>query len=101
MDNWGDPGPVFLVDYVHTTYRSDIKLGIPHPAGDGDLKLVEDCVYYDGVYYGDWSVFPASLLEEEPELKARLAEYEGAKATPPKGDSPGADRKRVAQGSRA
>ena len=84
LEDWGRRGPVFLVDYVHVTYLWDIKLGIPEPAGDGDLERVEDLIYYDGVYYGDWSVFPAALLEEDVELKARLTTYDAKKATPPK-----------------
>jgi len=86
LDSWGRQGPVFLVDYVHVTYLSDIKLGIPEPAGDGDLRFVEDLVYYDGVYYGDLSVFPPSLLEHELELAARVGAFEPSKAVVP--DSP-------------
>lgn len=69
MTDWGTVGPVFLVTYVHTTYGSDIKLGIPHvvageeAAGDGDLEVDDQgLVYYDGVWYGDWSVAPISML---------------------------------------
>jgi len=83
LECWGSQGPVFLVDYVHVTYCGGLKLGIPEPAGDGDLRYVGDLVYYDGVYYGDWSVFPEALLEREPRLKARLATYHPALATPP------------------
>ena len=84
LEDWGSQGPVFLVDYVHVTYLWDIKLGIREPAGDGDLERVEDLIYYDGIYYGDWSVFPAALLEKDAELKARLTTYRAEKATPPK-----------------
>src|SRR5437870_1469940 len=84
MDNWGSQGPVFLVRYVHNTYHADLKLGIPEPAGDGDLKIEDGLVYYDGIYYGDWSVFPASLIEREPALKSRLRVFDKTKATPPK-----------------
>jgi hypothetical protein len=80
LDNWGSKGPVFLVDYVHVTYRFDIKLGVPEPAGDGDLKFADDLVYYDGVYYGDWSVFPEALLNQEPELRLRLTTFDHKKA---------------------
>jgi hypothetical protein len=83
MDNWGTQGPVFLVDYVHVTYRCDIKLGIPEPAGDGDLRFVDDLVFYDGVYYGDWSVFRSQILEGDQ--LARVVEYDASKATPPDG----------------
>lgn len=82
LDNWGSQGPVFLVDYVHVTYAGDIKLGIPEPAGDGDLRYVGDLVYYDGHYYGDWSVFDPRILDSEQ--KARVTTYDAAKAEPPR-----------------
>ena len=81
LETWGSQGPVFLVDYVHVTYLCDIKLGIPEPAGDGDLRFVEDLVYYDGAYYGDWSVFSPDILEADQ--RARVAEYDANKAQPP------------------
>jgi hypothetical protein len=83
LDTWGTQGPVFLVRYVHVTYLCDIKLGIDEPAGDGDLHFVKDLVFYDGCYYGDWSVFPASLLESDAELKSRLTTYAPRKAIAP------------------
>lgn len=82
LSDWGTQGPVFLVDYVHVTYQGDIKLGIPEPAGDGDLRYVEDLLFYDGVYYGDWSVFSPDLLDWEQ--KARVTEYDPRKAERPK-----------------
>lgn len=81
LEEWGSQGPVFLVDYVHVTYLCDIKLGIPEPAGDGDLRFVEDLVYYDGIYYGDWSVFSPDILEADQ--RARIVDYDATKAQPP------------------
>jgi hypothetical protein len=83
LDTWGSQGPVFLVDYVHVTYLCEIKLGIPEPAGDGDLRFVEDLVYYDGIFYGDWSVFPAELAASDPNLTARTTSFDPAKAALP------------------
>ena len=83
LEGWGAAGPVFLVDYVHVTYWSDLKLGIDHPGGDGDLRRVDDLVYYDGMFYGDWSVFPLDLIATEKELAARVTLFEPAKAVPP------------------
>ena len=83
LDDWGSQGPVFLVDYVLVTYLSGIKLGIPEPAGDGDLHFVEDLVFYDGTYYGDWSVFPAGLTRREPSLANRIAPFNPEKAITP------------------
>ena len=87
LDGWGSQGPVFLVDYVHVTYWWDLKLGIDQPTGDGDLRRVGDLVFYDGVFYGDWSVFPASLAETEENLRRRIVPFDHVKATVP--ESPG------------
>lgn len=63
MEDWGFPGPVFgPLKYVHTTYGSDIKFEYTDGStgsnpSDGLLSAVDDMVYYDGRYYGDWSVF--------------------------------------------
>ena len=81
LETWGRQGPVFLVEYVHVTYCGDIKLGLPEPAGDGDLHYVDDLVYYDGIYYGDWSVFPQALLRREAEISARVVRFDSALAT--------------------
>ncbi len=81
LDGWGSQGPVFLVDYVHVTYAGNLKLGIPEPSGDGDLRYVEDLLFYDGAYYGDWSVCAPELLDAEQQ--SRLTEFDDAKATPP------------------
>jgi len=83
LDDWGSQGPVFLVDYVHVTYLSEIKLGIAEPAGDGDLHFVGDLVYYDGSYYGDWSVFPAELATQEASLAIRIAPFNPDRAITP------------------
>lgn len=83
LDTWGSQGPVFLVDYVHVTYAGDLKLGLPEPAGGGDLHYVGDLVFYDGICYGDWSVFPAARLKRSPEHKSRLAPFNPALAVLP------------------
>lgn len=88
MEDWGQQGPIFLVDYVHTTYSIDIKLGIPDPAGDGDLKILDDLVYYDGMYYGDWSTFPADVAEKSVEHVHRIVPFDPTKAKPPDQNTP-------------
>jgi hypothetical protein len=57
MDDWGSDGPIFgPLAYVHTTYRDRVHIG-GEIADLGDLFVVEDCLYYGGIYYGDWSAF--------------------------------------------
>ena len=65
MDNWGTDGPIFgPYNYVHTTYRYHLKLGKADNFVDELFVDREDLIYYDCVYYGDWSVFDARILEE-------------------------------------
>lgn len=64
MDDWGSDGPIFgPYEFVHTTYMWDLKLGKSRGNCD-ELYVYEDMVYYDGVYYGDWSIFDAQVLEK-------------------------------------
>ena len=64
MDEWGSDGPVFgPYEFLHTTYTSFVRCG--NQGGDCDsLYVHEDMVYYDGVYYGDWSVFGLEILRK-------------------------------------
>jgi hypothetical protein len=89
LDDWGSQGPILgPLRYVHTTYATDIKLETIDGV-DGVLELhgeeVVDLLYYDGVFYGDWSVFAAEVLERESTLKTRVQQFEPerARATEP------------------
>lgn len=63
MDDWGEDGPMFgpLLS-VGITYNSTICLMTPDgdltgPLCPGDVLCFKgDMLYYDGMYYGDWSV---------------------------------------------
>lgn len=64
MDDWGTDGPVFgPYEFVHTTYGTNLKLGKPDNACS-ELFTYEDLLYYEGVYYGDWSVFDETTFEK-------------------------------------
>lgn len=64
MDDWGHNGPVLgPFDFAHSTYGCDIKLSNEVEA---ELRYVDDMVYYDGYYYGDWSVFDVHAINAEP-----------------------------------
>lgn len=80
MDDWGSTGPVFgPLCYAHTTYGNEIKLG-----KDGDeygvLRVNDGMVYYNGIWYGDWSVFHASTFAESTDLQTRLQQFEEERA---------------------
>ena len=83
LDDWGELGPVFgPLRFVHTTYAWDIKLGSDVDTLQ-ELNVLSDMVYYGGMWYGDWSVFPASTFRAEPALKARHQTFDAQKAVIP------------------
>lgn len=82
LSGWGPDGPVFgPFDWVHTTYATDIRCGDDGHEKVIELSINEDCVYYGGMWYGDWTVFAGELNEHH---KARLIEWDETKTTPAK-----------------
>ena len=82
MNDWGTDGPIFgPYNYIHTTYVFHIKMGLD--SGDvHNLYVMEDMIHYDGMYYGDWSVFPEEIyLKENQSLRQS---YDSQKADLPK-----------------
>lgn len=81
LDDWGKQGPVFgPLDYVHTTYGSHVKMrftNLPETEAEVDLHTVDDLLFYDGCYYGDWTVY-----DIPPADPARLQPFDPAKASP-------------------
>jgi hypothetical protein len=80
LNDWGTEGPVIgPLEYVHTTYATDVKFGfLDKSKSDGWLTIVEGLMYYDGIYYGDWSTFTAVPAE-----LTRLVEFDQSKAALP------------------
>jgi len=62
-EDWGIDGPVFgPLQYAHTTYAAYIHLANADKEL-GDLTIANgDMVYYNGHWYGDWSVFDETVL---------------------------------------
>jgi hypothetical protein len=83
MDDWGTDGPVFgPYKFVHTTYKNYLRLCNPDDAFK-ELFLSEDLLFYDGIYYGDWSVISEEVFEKSgftvtdfKQAKANLPENE-------------------------
>lgn len=91
MDDWAFDGPVIgPLDYVHTTYASEVKLrfvddrsaaryfpdtgvvtnlatGQCSPCLEAALAIAEDLIVFDGRYFGDWTVFYHK--EETPQAR--------------------------------
>jgi len=81
MDDWGSDGQVFgPYNFAHTTYSSMLKLG----RADGNCDQLHitgpDMIYYNGVYYGDWSIFDEVIFKE---ARFQVAHFEQSKAELP------------------
>jgi len=78
LDDWGKDGPTFRVNEkynsVHVTYATNIKWHTPE-SDFVHLMYYEDMVFYDGIFYGDWTVTDTA--------PSRIVEYEEAKAVLP------------------
>lgn len=81
---WGYEGPVLRIEGFHVTYLSTFRIGLPasvDPNKDWvDLSFVDGLLYYDGKYYGDWSVFAEGT---DPPLIARAEDVVLAKLEAP------------------
>lgn len=79
LDDWGFDGPIFgPVNWVHTTYGSDIKLGNANGGLIGVLSCIDELLYYDGKYYGDWSVSAESPGPSDQERLQPLVQGKAA-----------------------
>jgi hypothetical protein len=82
LDDWGSDGPTIgPLAYLHITYLSDYKTAYNdrqpgRSRMDAWFTTVEDLLYYDGTYYGDWTV------TSEPDPGVRAEEFDQLAATP-------------------
>lgn len=64
LETWGFNGPTFEVTGLQGTYTSSIKLNLV--GGHSEmLWYKDDLVYYDGCYYGDWSLTTTPLTKPQ------------------------------------
>lgn len=64
MDGWGYDGPRLRIGGLHVTYMADLIVFMENDI-NMHLHNSNGCIYYDGSYYGDWEVLPATPEEEE------------------------------------
>lgn len=86
LDDWGFQGPVIgPFHWCHTTYDCDTRLGREGMEHDEEglwelrKSICGDVLYYDGNYYGDWSVAPFALFEADGCSKMEPFDAEKAK----------------------
>ena len=72
MDDWGESGPYFgPFDWMTSTYNSEFRFGkdaawvvsigtpvtrVGDKAYRAPIFIWDDMIYYDGMFYGDWSI---------------------------------------------
>ncbi len=88
MNDWGEDGGILGgFDFAHVTYGNDIKCG--NDFESACFYIIDGLVYYDGMWYGDFSVFDENVCREcAKESGWKLKEFEHLKAELPKGDNP-------------
>ena len=80
LNDWGSQGPVFLVEWFRATYCWDLRIGLDTPEGEGSLEVIDGLLYYDGVFYGDWTIHPIEALAQSEGLACRLEDFDPVKA---------------------
>ena len=72
LSDWGEDGPVFgPLRYCHITYMATIALCNLDGEATGPMTqtdpmhFVADLLYYDGMYYGDWSLEYCDGIQKE------------------------------------
>ena len=91
LNDFGEKGPILgPLAYVHTTYAGDVKCcpldeeGEPDEFATADFQVTCECLlYYDGMYYGDWSVSDGRWARASKEDRGRIRQVEAKKAEVP------------------
>src|SRR5689334_8245814 len=94
LQDWGEPGPIFLDMEAHLTYFSTLQLNQRSPDGwevnHGFLDLKGDLIYYDGMYYGDLYTFlyDEDDRDHQTNFGPRIQTFDSKKAKIPEDPKP-------------
>jgi hypothetical protein len=82
MEDWGFEGPVLgPLKFIHFTYHSHYRVELLNGEATDPISYYDDMIFYDGKWYGDWSIVPADMAQQT--LKKRLAKFDPGKAEAP------------------
>lgn len=72
LKDWGSTGPIIgPFESVIFTYMSTIRASLPN--GDCfELPILGDCVEYDNILYGDFSIVSDQFFIDLPDQRDRL-----------------------------
>ena len=78
LNDWGFDGPILgPFSDIHITYKELIRLFVDDD-WEFEVEYVEDLFYYDGKYYGDWSIITKPDIKI-PEIKSRMQKPDAEK----------------------
>jgi hypothetical protein len=79
MRTFGTPGPVLgPFPFMQTAYGDRMKFD-----RSVVVELVQGLIYYDGTFYGGWSVIDGDTVCRSEDLQQRLETFEPSKAVQP------------------
>lgn len=86
LNDWGCDGPLLgPFTSILTTYAKKIR--VDEQDASKYLTMCGDTVYYDGVYYGCWSVISSERVETDPYFRSRRREaFDPEKAKLPRSE---------------
>lgn len=75
MNDWGEDGPwIGPIEWIHFTYQTSFRIGFLNDkeywSGSADslppspLYFYKDCIYYNGIHYGDWEITSLPRIAE-------------------------------------
>ncbi len=75
MTDWGESGPVLgPFTFAHVTYGETVRCGTDDNGGVAWFDLRDGCVFYGGVWYGDF------IVSADPQLAGQAVAFDKAKA---------------------
>jgi hypothetical protein len=75
MEGWGDQGPIVPIDGFGFTYSTLTVYDVD--GTDSELVQDEDLIFYDGKWYGDFSILtPGELTTTDEDRLITFAEFD-------------------------
>lgn len=85
MEDWGEPGPLLgPFEWIQVTYLNNIRAEYIDKSGksmEARFAIVDDMVYYDGMYYGDFDILSASRLSTRDMKKSMAEQFDQSLST--------------------
>lgn len=84
MEDWGTDGPLIgPLEWIKVAYLRNIRIAFLKDGKivDAFFGIVDDMIFYDGVYYGDYEVISASKLSTRNLKKSKAVAFDQSLTT--------------------